>query len=79
MRRILVDRTGRLWVEVYTETGTEWEIFDRAGRLQGALDGFDYDDRVALAIGDTLIAWVALDSLDIQRAHLARILSEPSS
>ncbi len=79
LRSLLMDADGRLWAEVYTASGTAWEVFDREGRLQGRLNGFDYDDRVAVAMRYGFLSWVSRDSLGVQRAHMARIQSGPPS
>jgi hypothetical protein len=79
LRSLLMDTDGRLWAEVYTASGTAWEIFDTEGRLRGRLAGFEYDERVAPALRYGFLAWVERDSLGVQRAHLARIQTVPSS
>ena len=73
LRNLLVDTEGRLWVEIYTETGTAWEVFDPSGALRGRVEGFSYDERVAPSIRQGLVAWVSRDSLGVQRAHTARV------
>lgn len=73
LRNLLVDTEGRLWVEVYTKTGTAWEVFAPSGALRGWVEGFPYDERVAPSIRHGLVAWVSRDSLGVQRAHVARV------
>jgi hypothetical protein len=74
LEAIMVDVTGRLWVERNLENGTQWEIFDTAGRLTSRMRGFEYDrQRTVPWIGTHHIAWVTRDSLDVPRVHLARI------
>jgi hypothetical protein len=48
------------------------EVFGPDGRLQGSIDGFAYDHRVAPVIRGHHIAWVSEDSLGLQQARLAR-------
>lgn len=74
MNNILVDRDGRLWVEVFTANGTRWEIFDRTGALEASMPGFAYDVRVPPSVSGDLLTWVDEDSLGIQRARMAEIV-----
>lgn len=73
MKNLLVDTSGRLWVEVYTDGGTEWEVFDSRGFLVGTMPGFAYLDRVAPSIRGNLLAWVEADSLGVERVRVARL------
>lgn len=75
IKNLLVDTSGRLWVEVYTEGGSEWEIFDAQGFLEGTVPGFDYLDRVAPSIRGNVLAWVEADSLGVERVRVARLLT----
>jgi 6-bladed beta-propeller len=71
---IMVDVTGRLWVERNLERGTRWEVFDLGGRLVGAVDGFGHDrQRTVPWLGARHVAWVGRDTLDVPRVHLARL------
>jgi hypothetical protein len=71
---VIVDLEGRLWVERNLEHGTRWEIFDSAGRLIGALDGFDhYRQGTVPWLGPDHVAWVTRDSLEVPYVHLARL------
>jgi hypothetical protein len=78
-RNLLMDTSGRLWVEAYTERGLVWEVFDREGLLAGTVPGFDYDSRVAPSIRDQVVTWVDADSLGVQRVRVARLGSSSSS
>jgi 6-bladed beta-propeller len=73
LRSLLTDTSGRIWAEIFTESGTAWEVFDAQGLLQGRVGGFDYDPRVAPVMRGDRIAWVDRDTLGVQRAQLARI------
>jgi hypothetical protein len=77
-RNFLVDTSGWLWVEAYTESGLTWELFDREGRLRGALPGFEYSDRVAPSLRGNLVAWVEADSMGVQRVRMARLQGAPA-
>ena len=77
IENLLLDTSGRLWVEVYTDGGSEWDVFDALGFLLGTVPGFDYVDRVAPSIRGDLLAWVEADSLGVERVRLARLVEEP--
>lgn len=68
--------TGQLWVEVYTEGGTTWEVFDGNGALIGTLPGLGHDDSVRPFFGGTHVAWVVEDSLGVQKVRAGRIARE---
>lgn len=76
IKNILVDTTGRLWVEVYTDGGSEWDVFDSHGFLEGTVPGFDYLDRVAPSIRGNVLAWVEADSLGVERVRVARLVGD---
>lgn len=78
IKNLLVDTSGRLWVEVYTAGGTEWEVFDSQGVLEGRVPGFNYLDRVAPSIRGNVLAWVEADSLGVERVRVARLVGEAS-
>jgi hypothetical protein len=74
MEGIMVDVTGRLWVERNLEHGTLWEVFDGRGRLVAAVEGLDhYRQGTVPWLGVEHVAWVRRDSLDVPRVHLARL------
>lgn len=77
LRNLLVDTSGRMWVETFTDSGLAWEVFDRNGVLVAVVPGFQYDDRVAPSLRDDLVAWVETDSLGVQRVQMARIQRSP--
>jgi len=71
---LMVDLQGRLWVERNLERGTRWEIFDDAGWLVGAVDGFGhYREGTVPWLGAAHVAWVSRDSLEVPHVHLARL------
>lgn len=76
IKNLLVDASGRLWVETYTEGGSEWDVFDSRGFLMGTVPGFDYIDRVVPSIRGDVLAWVESDSLGIERVQVARLVEE---
>jgi hypothetical protein len=71
--RVMVDATGRLWVEAVTPEGTRWEIFDTRGWLVASIPGLDHDPRTVPWLGPDEIAWVSADTLGVQRVHRARL------
>lgn len=73
-RNVLVDTSGRLWVERMTADGTRWEVFDREGRPRGAVPGFEYFDRTAPHLSSGHVAWVTRDTiLGVPRVHWRRL------
>jgi hypothetical protein len=60
-----LDLDGRLWVEVHTEAGFTFEVFDSTGTLIGAMAAPDRDPQVPPYIGRGRLAAVARDSLDV--------------
>lgn len=79
IRNLLVDTSGRLWVEAYTDDGMAWDVFDSQGLLRGTVPSFDYVDRVAPSIRGNLLAWVEADSLGVERVRVALIDRGPAS
>ncbi len=78
-RNLLVDLGGRLWVEAFTPSGLQWEIFDPEGRLIATVPAFEYLDRVAPSIRSGRVAWVEQDSLGVERVHVGRVGATPLS
>jgi hypothetical protein len=60
-----LDLEGRLWVEVYTENGFTFEVFDSAGSLIGSMPAPDRDPQVPPSVGRGRLAAVVRDSLDV--------------
>jgi hypothetical protein len=60
-----LDSDGRLWVEVYSEGGFTFEVFDSAGTLVGAMPAPHRDPQVPPYIGRGRLATVARDSLHV--------------
>jgi len=71
---IMVDVTGRLWVERNLVSGTLWEVFSDTGELLAAVGGFAHDrQRTVPWLGEGRVAWAARDSLDIPYVYTARM------
>lgn len=71
---LMVDVTGRLWVERNLVSGTLWEIFDQTGQLIGSLPGFNHDHQWSVPwLSETTAIWVAKDDLDVPFVHVGRI------
>jgi hypothetical protein len=64
---------GRLWVEVYTEDGFSFEVFDSAGSLIATMPAPDRDPQVPPYIGRGRLAVVARDSLDVHYVEVYSI------
>jgi hypothetical protein len=67
-----LDPAGRIWVEVATADKTKWEVFDREGRLVGQLPAVMRKERVAPYFGESYLAVVAVDSLDVESVEVYR-------
>ena len=76
-RNLMLDTSGRLWVEAYTPTGTVWDVFDARGFLRGSVPGFSYLEGVPISIRGNLVAWVDADSLGVERVTVARVQVPP--
>ena len=77
-RNLLVDTSGRLWVEAYTPSGFMWDVFDAQGYLRGSVPGFSYLPSVPVSVRGDLLAWVEADSLGVERVTVARMRVSPS-
>ena len=76
IKNLLVDTSGRLWVEAYIEGGSEWDIFDSHGFLEATVPGFNYVDRVPPSIRGNVLAWVEADSLGVERVRVAKLVGQ---
>lgn len=66
VRDLLLDPSGRLWVEAITLDGPFWEVFDPPGILVGRVPPFPRGDRTAPSITDRHIVAVHTDSLGVE-------------
>jgi len=66
VRDMLVDTSGRLWVEAVTLDGPFWEVFDLRGVLVGRVRLFPRNDQTAPYITHDHIVAVESDSLGVQ-------------
>lgn len=74
IRSLLVDTTGRTWVERSLPVGTVWEVFDADGVLVGAVPGLEHDRQWTVPwLSRTTAVWVSRDALDVPYVHVARI------
>jgi hypothetical protein len=63
LRHVLFDYEGRMWVEATTASGWEWEVFDRSGRLLGAMPAPARNERVEPFVRNGRLYVAATDSL----------------
>jgi hypothetical protein len=63
LRHVLFDDQGRMWVEATTPSGWEWEVFDRSGRLLGAMRAPSRNEQIEPFVRNGRLYVVAADSL----------------
>lgn len=66
VRDMLLDSSGRLWVQAITRDGAYWEVFDPPGKLVGRISVFPRGERTVPYFAERHIIAVATDSVDVQ-------------
>jgi hypothetical protein len=77
LAEIFMDHLGRMWVEAARPEGRVWEIFDPEGRLIGTMPVIPDIERAAPFFGDSLLALVAQDTLEVPTVEVYRFDSTP--
>jgi hypothetical protein len=77
LRHVFFDHLGRMWVEAYDARGFVFEVFDRDGRLVGAVPLPSRDDRVEPYVRGERLYYVTTDSLGVQYVQASRMVDEP--
>jgi hypothetical protein len=72
-REVVLDPTGRVWVETYTNEGFAFDVFDLEGRLLATLSAPERDERVRPFVRGERLYVVAADSLGVQRVEAFRV------
>lgn len=70
------DDVGRLWVELNSESGPRYDVFDGTGRLQATVSGLPPSGGVDPSVAGERIAFVGRDSADTPVVRLFRIVPE---
>jgi hypothetical protein len=73
LRDVFFDHLGRMWVEAYDESGFVFEVFDREGRLVGAVPVPPRDDRVEPYVRGERLYFVTTDSMGVQYVEAYRV------
>ena len=70
---IFFDDEQRMWVEVFTATGQQYDVYDPKGSLVGTVNGLPPSSGIEPSVAAGRIALVVQDSLDEQVVHVFRI------
>lgn len=73
---LFYDDVGRLWVELTTQTGPRYEVFDSTGRLHATVTGLPSAEGVDPSVAGDRIAIVGRDSTDAPVVRIFRIVPE---
>jgi len=69
---MFLDDQGRLWVEVATESGVRFDVFDREGHLQGTVVGLPPSGGIDPSVSGDRIALVGEDSTEVPVVRVFR-------
>ena len=70
---IFFDDRQQMWVEVFTEGGQQYDVYDSAGTLLGTVNGLPATSGIEPSVAVGRIALVVPDSLGEQVVHVFRI------
>jgi hypothetical protein len=71
---LFLDDGGRLWVEVLTNEGTRYDIFDATGRVQASVTGLPPSAKLDPGVTGNRAAFVVADpATDVQSVRVFRI------
>ncbi len=69
-----LDDVGQLWVEVYSDDGFRFEVFDSSGALIGSMPAPHRDSRITPYVGQDRVVVVTRDTLDVHYVEVYSLL-----
>lgn len=73
-REVVLDPTGRIWVETYVDDGFAFDVFDLDGRLLATIPAPERDESVRPFVRGNRFYLVATDDLGVQRLEAYRAI-----